>query len=262
MTAPSVELTLADEGVATLTLNRPEALNAFAGTMREDLLAALEEASSRARVVVWTGAGGAFSSGGDLKAMAELRRAGDVETLRRLVRTGKQIVRRLWELPIPTLAAVDGVAAGAGLSLALACDLRLASERSRFGATFGRIGLHPDWGATYFLPRLVGPAVASEMILTGRLLSASEALAVGLVSRLVSEDRFAAEVRELAAGLSRLAPLAVERAKEALRRSPRASLQDMLDYEEEAQVVCFSSADCLEGLAAFEAKRAPRFKGK
>lgn len=250
------------DDVATVTLDRPEQLNALSGTMRDDLHQAIAMALGRARVVVITGAGKAFCSGGDVKYMADLRREGDTETLRQLMESGRRVVELLRELPLPTVAAINGVAAGAGLSLALACDLRIASTEARLGATFSRVGLHPDWGGSFFLPRLVGTAVACEMIFTGRMLSAEEALRVGLVNRVVETDEFPDRVLDLVRELAAAPPQAVRFAKEAIYDAVGVSLDQMLDYEEEAQKACFESEDSLEGFTAFAEKRPPRFKGK
>ena len=256
-----VKFAVSDD-VATVTLDRPEQLNALSGTMRGDLHQAIAMALGRARVLVITGAGKAFCSGGGVKYMAELRREGDAETLRQLMESGRRVVELLRELPLPTVAAINGVAAGAGLSLALACDLRIASSEARLGATFSRVGLHPDWGGSFFLPRLVGTGMACEMIFTGRMLSADEAQRVGLVNRVVEADEFPDRVLELARELAATPPQAVRFAKEAIYDVIGASLDQMLDYEEEAQAACFESEDSLEGLTAFAEKRLPRFKGK
>jgi enoyl-CoA hydratase/carnithine racemase len=154
---PSIE-TAADGPVTTITLNRPEKLNAFSGRMREDLLAALREAAATAecRAVVITGAGRGFCAGGDVDAMAVMQRKGSIEGFRRLLDAGAAIVTQIAAMAKPVIAAVNGVAAGAGCNLALACDYRIAAEGAKFGETFVRIGLHPDWGGTWLLPRLVG----------------------------------------------------------------------------------------------------------
>jgi 2-(1,2-epoxy-1,2-dihydrophenyl)acetyl-CoA isomerase len=250
------------DDVATITLDRPKQLNALFGTMRDDLREAIAMALGRARAVVITGAGKAFCSGGDVNYLAELRRKCDAEELRRLMESGRRVVELLSELPLPTLAAVNGVAAGAGLSLALACDLRIASSEARLGATFSRVGLHPDWGASFFLPRLVGTGTACEMIFTGRMLSAEEALRVGLVNRVVEATKFPDRVLEMARELAAAPPRAVRFAKEAIYDAAGASLDQMLDYEDEAQAACFDSEDSLEGFTAFAEKRPPRFKGQ
>ena len=255
-----VKFEVVDE-VATVTLDRPHQLNALYGNMREELYDAIAMALGRARVLVIAGAGKAFCSGGDVSYMAELRRKKDTETLRRLMESGRRVVELLRDLPLPTLAAIHGVAAGAGLSLALACDLRLASKDARLGATFSKVGLHPDWGATYFLPRLVGTGTACEMIFTGRLLGAEEALRVGLVNRVVEVAEFPERVLDMARELAAAAPRSVRLAKEAIYDAGGASLDQMLDYEEEAQAACFDTEDSLEGFTAFTEKRPPRFKG-
>lgn len=256
-----IELAI-DERVATITLSRPEALNAFVDSMRRDLLEAVDEAAASARALVITGAGKAFSSGGDVKFMTELRNRGAAEELEPLIEQGKRVVKRLAALQIPTLASVNGVAAGAGLSLALACDLRIASTRARFGASFARIGLHPDWGGTYFLTRLASAAVARDLIFSGRLIDAEEALSLGLVSEVVDADELGARTRERALELASAAPLSIRYAKEGIARAEHASLDEMLDYEKHAQLACFRSEDALEGFRAFAEKRRPEFEGK
>src|ERR1051325_3771856 len=158
------------DGITTITLNRPDKLNAFAGTMREDLLAALRGADGR--VVVITGAGRAFCAGGDVENMARLQKAGDVAAFRKLLDAGREVVVQIAEMPQPVIASVNGVAAGAGCNLALACDYRIASNEAKLGETFVRIGIHPDWGGTWTLPRLIGTSRALEMMLTGRMVDA------------------------------------------------------------------------------------------
>src|SRR6185503_15585166 len=173
-----------DGAVARITLNRPDKLNAFAEDMRERLIDALDAvaADRDARVLILTGAGRAFCAGGDVRHMVDLkRRRAEFHELEPLLTAGRTIVSRLQALTIPTVAAVNGVAAGAGCNLALACDLRWASDQATFGETFVRIGLHADWGGTYFLPRLVGLPMALEMCWTGDVIDAQRALQIGLV---------------------------------------------------------------------------------
>ena len=251
------------DGVATLVLNRPEKLNAFSDDMREQLAAALETVAARpdVRVLVVTGAGRAFSAGGDVEHMARLkeRSVPYAEGLASLVEGGGRAIAALVALPFPTLAAVNGPAAGGGCNLALACDLRIASDRAGFGESFVRIGLHADWGGTYFLPRLVGTAKALELCWLGDLIDAPEALRIGLVNRVVPHDRLADETRALAARLAGAPQVSVRAAKRALRASAHRTLEECLAAETEAQAACWASPDSTEGVRAFVAKRAAAF---
>ena len=253
-----------EDGVAWITLNRPDRLNAFAGTMRDELHDALARAdeSPDARVVVITGAGRAFCAGADLEVTADLARRGDDAAFEALVEAGVRVVRRLTSIEKPVIAAVNGAAAGAGASLALACDFRVASDRATFGVAFNRIGLHPDWGATYFLPRLVGRGRAAELVLSARMLDAAEAHRAGIFERVVPADAFDGEVRKLGAEMAEKPPLALQLAKRTLSMSPDESLEYVLATEREAQMRCFRSADAREGITAFTEKRKPVFRGE
>lgn len=250
--------------VATLILNRPEKLNAFAGTMREELATAIDEAGNdpAVRVVVIRGAGRAFSAGGDVEFMRGLQQRGDLEAFRSLLEAGRRVVLSIRQLAKPVVAAIHGVAAGAGCNLALACDLRIASEPSRLGQSFVRIGLHPDWGGTYFLPRLVGPSRAMEMLLTGRMVEAQEALSIGLVDRVVPAAIHEAEVERFADTLASGPPQAMADIKRAVYGSSNRDLVEQLDLETENQIRAFLSEDGAEGIAAFFDKRPPRFEGR
>ena len=251
------------DGVGRITLNRPDRLNAFAGDMRERLAEAVEEfaGDTAVRVVVITGAGRAFGAGADVEAMAELLRSGNAQRFRELVRAGMRVVRAVAVAPKPVVAAVNGVAVGAAASLAAACDVRIASDRARVGFTFNRIGLHPDWGATLTLPRLVGAGRAAELILSARLLAADEAREIGLVQEVVEEASFGARVAELASSLAAKPPLALAWAKRTTGINP-AALEEALAREEEAQLACFRSRDAREGITAFLEKREPLFQGE
>ena len=259
-----VLLDVADH-VATLTLNRPEKLNAFKDDMRDALVPALDRvaADPEVRVLVLTGAGRAFSAGGDIAHMAGLKeRDAPYEDFLPMLEAGRQAVRRLVALEIPTIAAVNGPAAGGGLNLALACDLRIASERASFGETFARIGLHIDWSGAYYLPRLVGLPKALELCWLGDMIDAAEALRIGLVNRVVPHPRFASEVNEVAGRLVAAPQASVRMTKRTLRASWDRSLEECLDAEVEAQEICWRSPDVAEGTRAFLEKRPARFQGR
>ncbi len=264
MSADSVLLEVV-AGVATITLNRPDKLNAFAGDMRERLLGALERvaADRSVRVAVLTGAGRGFCSGGDVQHMVELKsRGAGFDALAPLLEAGRAIVTRLAALEIPVVAAVNGVAAGAGCNLALACDVRLASSEARFGETFVKIGLHPDWGGAYQLPRTVGVAAALDLCWSGELIGAEEALRLGLVQRVFAAAEFDAQWRVYAARLAAAPATSVRGVKRTLRAAGERTLTQCLDAESAAQAACWASPDSAEGLAAFVEKRAPRFAGE
>jgi 2-(1,2-epoxy-1,2-dihydrophenyl)acetyl-CoA isomerase len=257
-------LVTASESVTTITLNRPDKLNAFAGTMREELLDALRAAESETscRVVVITGAGRAFCAGGDVDFMAGLQRAGNVDAFRKLLDAGRDIVTQIASMPKPVIASINGVAAGAGCNLALACDIRLASDAAKLGETFVRIGLHPDWGGTWLLPRLVGSGRAMELLATGRMVNADEALRIGMVDRVVPAAELAAETESLARAIAAGPPLAIAGIKRALQASERNDLRTQLDLESQHQLDCFRSRDAAEGMAAFFEKRSAVFEGR
>lgn len=252
------------DGVATITLNRPEKLNAFAGTMRDDLLKALQAAaeSSEVGAVIVTGAGRGFSAGGDVEAMAAMQREGRSRDFEGLLEAGAAITSLVRTMPKAVIAAVNGVAAGAGCNLALACDYRLASTSAKIGATFVRIGMHPDWGGTYFLPRIVGTSRALEMLWTGRMVEAVEALAIGLVDRVVAPDALQAEARVLAKRIAAGPQKPIADIKAAVYASLANPLEAQLQIERENQLRAFDSEDAREGITAFLEKREPRFSGQ
>lgn len=255
-----ITLDVHDE-IATVTLNRPDRLNAFADRMRQELTEAIEESADRedVKVIVITGTGRGFCTGADVGHLREVAERGDEGSLREQVEAGQAVVLAIREARQPVIASVNGPAAGAGASLALACDLRIAAECASIGLTFNRVGLHPDWGATYTLPRLVGPAVAAELIFTGAMIPARDAHRLGIFNRVVPDDRLAEETGILARGLAAKPQLPLRLAKRAMKRSLEASLQEMLDFEMEAQLQCGRSADAREGIEAFVEKREPRF---
>lgn len=263
MTADGTVRLRSDAGVAWVTIDRPERLNALAGTMRDDLADRVQEAAAApdVQVIVVTGAGRAFCAGADVDVMADLLERRDEETFRGFVRAGARAVLAIRRAPQPVIAAVNGVAAGAGASLAAACDLRVLSDEARVGFTFNRIGLHPDWGATHFLPRLVGTGRAADLILSARMLAAEEAAAIGFAQHVLPAGEYQDRVSDIAGSLAAAAPLAVRNAKATLGAADE-SLARTLELEEEAQMACFRSEDVREGLAAFRERRAPRFAGR
>jgi len=260
-TAYSVLRYEVSDSIATITLDRPDALNALTVPMKTELLAAFRAvARDRAvRVIVLTGTGRAFCAGQDLKERLEP----DAAPLAVEVRDRyNPIISAMRRLDRPIVGAINGVAAGAGASLAFACDLRLMAEGASFVLAFGRIGLVPDSGATWFLPRLVGPAKAAELALLGESLSAADAERFGLVARVVSPETLAEEARALAVRLAALAPVALAHTKRALERSWSVDLDTALEDEAHRQGIAGATADHAEGMQAFLEKRPPRFTGE
>ena len=251
------------EGIATITLNRPDKLNAFIGHMRRDLAEALEHAGSdrSVKVVIITGAGRAFCSGGDIAFMAELMERRDSDEFSRILGAGRRVITAIRSMTKPVVAAINGSAAGAGFNLALACDLRIASSNATFTQSFVKVGLHPDWGGTYFLPRLVSPNKACEMFFLGDSIDAAEALRLNLVNKVVEPEELEAATLQLAERLRAAPSIAVAAAKQAIYMSGVSDLDEMLRYETEAQLRCFESDDGHEGVRAFFEKRDPHFTG-
>lgn len=247
--------------VGTITFHRPEKLNAFAGSMRDEIAEAFERLGEDddVRAVIVTGAGRAFSAGADVTYLTHLIETGAIDEARALVEAGRRVVMAIRRMPKPVIAAINGPAAGGGANLALACDLRIAAEGASIGQTFNRIGLHPDWGGTFHLPRLVGPAKAAELFFFAEMIPADEAERIGLVNRVVPHDELMETAREWAAKLAAKPALPLRLAKGAIQRSLASSVDAMLDYEREAQRACFESDDALEGVRAFVEKREPRF---
>src|SRR5262245_48293661 len=252
-----------DGPIATIKLNRPDKLNAFGGTMREEILDVLAKLSAddTIRVLIVTGEGRGFSAGGDVDHLKQLRENEDEAGFRQILANGQMIARTMRSLPQPVIAAVNGPCAGAGFSFALACDIRIASDAATFGASFARIGLHPDWGGSWFLPKLVGSANACELIFTGSMISAEEAQRMGLVNRVLPHEQLMPAVLELAATVAKSAPRVLRLAKESIYRSLSSDMESAFARETQVQTECFYSRDFLEGLSAFKEKRRPEFKG-
>jgi 2-(1,2-epoxy-1,2-dihydrophenyl)acetyl-CoA isomerase len=247
--------------VATITLNRPEARNALDFVMRRELAAALEEvqADAAARVLILTGAGGHFCAGGDVKTMREKRHTAAEGRAR--VELLNKAITRLVDFPKPTLAMVDGFAVGAGTNLALCCDLVVASDRAKFGELFWKIGLVPDGGGTWLLPRVVGMARAKELVFTADVIDAAEAARIGLVNRVVPAAELEKTTRALAARIAAGPPAVLKMAKHMLNRAATSDLAGALDLEAYSQGIAIASDDHQEGLAAFFEKRPPKFTG-
>jgi 2-(1,2-epoxy-1,2-dihydrophenyl)acetyl-CoA isomerase len=250
-----------DGPIATITLDRPDALNALTINLKGELLAAFKAAGRdpAVRVIVLAAAGRAFCAGQDLKERLEPDPTPLAVELRERYNPLILAMRRLDK---PIVGAINGVAAGAGASLAFACDLRLASEKASFVLAFSRIGLVPDSGATWLLPRLVGPAKAIELAMLSDPFSAADAERFGLVTRVVPPDDLATEARALADRLAALSPIGLALTKRALDQAWDASLETHLETEAQLQGLAGATADHAEGIAAFVEKRAPRFEGR
>jgi enoyl-CoA hydratase/carnithine racemase len=251
--------------VATLTLNRPERLNALSDTLRDDLFDAVTKSASdpNVGVLVITGAGRGFCSGGDVKSMSERDQAGHPPTTsERLAPMRDRIILAMRDCPKPVIAAVNGAAAGAGMNLALACDMRIASTAAKFSQAFVKRGIPPDWGGSYFLPRVVGTAKACELIFTGETIDAAEALKLGIVNAVVAPEELMAEAYKLARKIAAGPPVAIQLSKRAIHHNQGVDLRAALEFETFAQNVCKDTEDAKEGVRAFVEKRAPVFRGR
>ncbi|MDQ6786018.1 MAG: enoyl-CoA hydratase-related protein [Acidobacteriota bacterium] len=253
-----------DENVAIITLNCPDALNALSLQLTKDLRAAIEKAiSENARAVVLMGEGRAFCSGGDLREMQSMwKREGRIEAfLEEPLKELHDVILLIRETPIPFVAAVQGVCAGAGTNFALACDIILAAENASFNEAFVRIGLSPDCGGSFFLPRAVGEKFAAEMFMTGETLSAARALEIGMINRVVAAENLMEEAINMAKKLA-LAPTgSIGRIKQMLNASFSNDLQSQLELEHKMQIASGKSNDFKEGVTAFFEKRQPSFTG-
>jgi enoyl-CoA hydratase/carnithine racemase len=250
------------DGVARLVLDNPAQRNAMSDQMTASWVAAVEElaADPTVRVVVVTGEGSAFCSGGNTGWIASEPDA-EVDYLRTRMMRFYRAWLSIRQLEVPTIAAVNGHAIGAGLCLALACDLRYAAGGAKLGAPFVKLGMNPGMAATYLLPNVVGEANARELLLTGRTVEAEEARQLGLVSRVFAPEEFEAAVHEVAVGIAGTAPIASRYTKLALRDGGHQDLESCVQWEALAQPVTLATADLQEGIAAAREKRAPVFRG-
>ena len=254
------------DGVVTLTLNRPDRLNAMSGAMLDALLDALPRLAEDGSVgvVIVTGAGRGFCAGGDVKAMAEGREFGGdtLEEKAQGLRAKMEVSRWLHEMPKPTIAMVRGAAAGAGLSLALACDLRIAADTARFATAFARVGYSGDFGGSWFLTQLVGTAKARELYYTADILDAPQALALGVVNRVVPDARLEEETLALAGKLARGPRVALRYMKRNMNAAEAGTLKDSLDLEAWHHTRTGFTDDHKEAAKAFVDKRDPIFRGR
>ena len=257
--------------VALLVFDDPERRNAMTEAMGRALASAVAAlaADPDVRAAVLTGAGPAFSAGGDLDMIEERSRAGREHPgeagrsrSRAFMREFYGLFLSVRELPCPSIAAIQGAAIGAGLAVALACDLRVAARDAKLGANFVRLGIHPGMGSSWTLPRLVGPAHACDLLLTGRLIDGIEAERIGMVNRSVERDAVLPQALAWADEIAGCAPAAVRGAKRALARALDVTLDRQLDFEAEQQALCYETADLAEGLLATRERRAPRFTGR
>lgn len=261
----AVLLEIEDDGPATITLNQPDRRNALSAEINDGLSAAFDEIEgSDARCVVIEGAGGSFSAGGDIQRMVEAIE-NDVpadERVRRLERRTKELMVRLVEFPIPTIAAIDGPAVGAGANLAIGCDVQLASENAVFGFVFRQVGLSLDAGTSYLLPRIVGENVAKELALTGDIFGADRAKDLGLVNHVYAAEAFEEEVETFVEKIVSGPPIALRHANRLLGEGLDKSLEQALTDEAVAQGLVFETADHEEGVEAFLEDREPEFEGR
>ena len=259
MPDPLVRFELHSESIGKITLYDPDRLNAMGEDMARDFKRVVADlkGNQKIRVLILTGAGRAFSAGGDLQMLEKKTELSGEENRRRMLEYYHSFLGVL-DLKLPIIAAINGHAIGAGLCVAAACDVRICAEKAKLGLTFTRLGLHPGMGATYFLPRVIGHAAASELMLSGKVIDAGEALRLGLVSKLVAADRIIAESEAIANEILSCGPEATTQLLESLRSGPR-TMNQALEREALAQGINYASADFKEGVRALIEKRTANF---
>jgi len=251
-----------EAGMAYITFNNPKQMNSITDQMLTELSEALDEAAKapEVKVIVLTGSGRAFCSGASLDL--RLFKATSSAEVRALMTPFNKIILQLRNAPKPIIASVNGAAVGAGANLALACDIIIASDQARFGQVFVNIGVHPDTGGTYFLPRAVGVPRACELLMTGRIIGAEEAERIGMINKVVPGDKLEAFTKEFAANLANGPPVALSMIKESIYQTMEMDLPMALERESHCQAILINSEDNREGIKAFLEKRKPVFKGK
>jgi enoyl-CoA hydratase len=266
----SLVLVERDGDVVTLTFNNPARRNAMSREMGEAFSDQISQlaADESIRAVIVTGAGRAFSAGGDMAMLDDLAAQGERDPnlaqrpIRDTMRSFYGLFLSVRDLPCPTIAAINGHAIGAGFCVALACDMRFASNQAKLGLNFAMLGIHPGMAATWIVPRLVGPALAAELLYTGRIFGATEAAAMGLVNRAIEPDALLGVAQSVAGEIAAAAPIVNRGIKRALARSMDSNLEGQLEFEAREQSLNFGSHDAREGLAAAREKRAPKFEGR